>query len=30
MEDKEDEIILGQGEINRKDIDFISEEEGDE
>ena len=29
MEDREDEIILGQGEINRNDIDFISEE-GDE
>lgn len=28
-EDREDEIILGQGEINRNDIDFISEE-GDE
>lgn len=29
MEDREDEVILGQGEINRNDIDFISEE-GDE
>ena len=29
MEEKENEIILGQGEINRNDIDFISEE-GDE
>lgn len=29
MEEREDEIILGQGEINRNDIDFISEE-GDE
>jgi hypothetical protein len=29
MEEREDEVILGQGEINRNDIDFISEE-GDE
>ena len=29
MEEREDEIILGQGEIKRNDIDFISEE-GDE
>lgn len=29
MEEKENEVILGQGEINRNDIDFISEE-GDE
>lgn len=29
MEEREDEVILGQGEISRNDIDFISEE-GDE
>ena len=29
MEERENEIILGQGETNRNDIDFISEE-GDE
>lgn len=29
MEERENEIILGQGEMNRNDIDFILEE-GDE
>jgi len=29
MEEKENEVILGQGEINRNEVDFISEE-GDE
>ena len=29
MEEREDEVILGQGEVNRNDVDFISEE-GDE
>lgn len=28
-EEKENEVILGQGEINRNEVDFISEE-GDE
>ena len=28
-EEKENEVILGQGELNRNEVDFISEE-GDE